>query len=130
MIHAKIKTRGIDETMNELRENRIENINTLYQIDIGVIFENNNEIINDILTKLPEIDDLIMANLTNYTIDRLSYYDRAIIRFAVYEIKYLNVPKAIAINEAIEITKIYTDLDDEKQHKFTNRLLDNISKNI
>lgn len=130
MIHAKIKTRGIDETMNELRENRIENINTLYQIDIGVIFENNNKIINDILTKLPEIDDLIMANLTNYTIDRLSYYDRAIIRFAVYEIKYLNVPKAIAINEAIEITKIYTDLDDEKQHKFTNRLLDNISKNI
>ena len=44
--------------------------------------------------------------------------------------KFLNQAPAVVINEAIEITKIYTDLDDENQHKFTNRLLDNISKNL
>ena len=114
----------------QLRQNRIEIINTLYQIEIGVIFNNYDELIDDILSKLEEIDEIISNNLVNYTIDRLSYYDRAIIRYSVYEMKYLQVPAAVVINEAIEITKLYTDLDDEKQHKFTNRLLDNINKSL
>lgn len=114
----------------DFRQLRIENINTLYQIDMGVFYDKTNETISNLLENLPIIDELITSNLTNYTINRLSYYDRAIIRYAIYEVKFLNVPKAIAINEAIEITKIYTDLDDEKQHKFTNRLLDNILKDF
>lgn len=113
-----------------LRENRIQNINILYQHDIGVIFNEMPEIIVDVLSKIDVIDELITKNLTNYTIDRLSYYDRAIIRFAVYEMKYLNLPPAVAINEAIEITKTFTNLDDEKQHKFNHRVLDNISKEL
>ncbi|MGI6781892.1 MAG: transcription antitermination factor NusB [Acholeplasmataceae bacterium] len=112
----------------DFRQIRIDNINILYQIDMGVFFDEVSDIISDILEKLPVIDEMISTNLTNYTINRLSYYDRAIIRYSIYEVKYLNIPKAIIINEAIEITKIYTDLDDEKQHKFTNRLLDNILK--
>ncbi|MGI6787845.1 MAG: transcription antitermination factor NusB [Acholeplasmataceae bacterium] len=115
---------------NDFRQTRINNINALYQIDMGVFFGDTNKTIRDVLEKLPEIDEMISSNLTNYTINRLSYYDRAIIRYAVYEVKYLNIPKAIIINEAIEITKIYTDLDDEKQHKFNNRLLDNILKDF
>jgi N utilization substance protein B len=97
---------------------------------MGVFFDQTNELITDLLEKLPIIDEMISSNLTNYTINRLSYYDRAIIRHSIYEVKYLNTPKAIIINEAIEITKIYTDLDDEKQHKFTNKLLDNILKDF
>lgn len=119
-----------DNMKKDFRQIRIDNINTLYQIDMGVFFDQTNELITDLLEKLPIIDEMISSNLTNYTINRLSYYDRAIIRYAVYEVKYLNIPKAIIINEAIEITKIYTDLDDEKQHKFNNRLLDNILKDF
>jgi N utilization substance protein B len=119
-----------DIMKNDFRQTRINNINALYQIDMGVFFGDTNKTIRDVLEKLPEIDEMISSNLTNYTINRLSYYDRAIIRYAVYEVKYLNIPKAIIINEAIEITKIYTDLDDEKQHKFNNRLLDNILKDF
>ncbi len=114
----------------ELRENRIELINYLYQFDIGLNKENVGSIYDDVINNLNEIDQIISDNLVNYTISRLSYYDRAIIRVAVYEMKFLNQAPAVVINEAIEITKIYTDLDDEKQHKFTNRLLDNISKNL
>jgi len=129
-IHDKIMIESRDNMKNEFRQIRIDNITTLYQIDMGVFFDKPNEVVSDLLEKLPVIDDLITSNLTNYTIGRLSYFDRAIIRYSIYEVKYLNTPKAIIINEAIEITKIYTDLDDEKQHKFNNRLLDNILKDF
>ena len=39
-------------------------------------------------------------------------------------------PAEIIINEAIEMTKEFSDLDDEKQHKFNNSLIDNIYKKI
>ena len=38
--------------------------------------------------------------------------------------------KTIIINEALEITKLYSDLGDHKAVSFNNKLLDNISKNI
>ena len=41
-----------------------------------------------------------------------------------------DVPLNIIINEAIELTKTYSNLDDEKQHRFTNKVLDQISKTI
>ncbi|HEY8405440.1 MAG TPA: transcription antitermination factor NusB, partial [Acholeplasma sp.] len=63
-----------------------------------------------------------------YTLDRLNKVDKAIIRLATYQLMKKELPGEVVINEAIEITKDYTDLDDEKQHKFTNRLLDNIYK--
>lgn len=114
----------------KFREERIEKINKLYQYEVGIILNNDDQIITDIISKLDEIDEIISSSLINYTIDRLSLYDKSIIRYSIYEMKYLNTPIPIAINEAIEITKIYTDLDDERQHKFTNRLLDNIKDKL
>ena len=63
-------------------------------------------------------------------IERLSYVDRAIIRLAVYELLETKTPASIIINEAIEITKEYSNLDDEAQSKFTNRLLDEIKDSL
>jgi len=73
-----------------------------------------------------QIDGIISDNLTNWSITRLNYVDLAIIRFAVYEMKFLNLASEIAINEALEITKKYSNLDDDLARKFNNRLLDNI----
>lgn len=111
------------------KKTRKELIIKLYQYDL-LKLEENDETIKDLLSKLNEIDEIIKENLFNYTIDRLSFIDRAIIRFATYELKYTKTPEAIIINEAILITKEFTDLDDEKQHKFNNRLLENIKKSI
>ncbi len=85
------------------------------------------EVIND---HLSDIDDVIESQLFNYTLNRLSYVDRAIIRNATFELMYTKVPTQVIMNEAIEITKEFTNLDDEKQHKFTNKLLDNISQAV
>lgn len=80
----------------------------------------------DLREKYQDLDLIISTNLNNWTIDRLNYVDLAIIRYATYEIKYLKTPYQVAINEALEITKIYSNLDDDLAKKFNNRLLENI----
>ena len=84
----------------------------------------------DVQKNLTEIDKLIENNLENWNINRLNYVDLAIIRYAVYELIYLSHPKEIVINEAVELTKKYSNLDDDKAKKFNNRLLQNIVDNI
>ncbi len=72
------------------------------------------------------LDTIIQENLTSWSIDRLNYVDLAIIRYSVFELKHLNIPFEIVVNEALEITKKYSNLDDDSARKFNNRLLQNI----
>jgi len=87
-------------------------------------------LLEDVLAHVDEIDRIISDNLQNWTIDRLNYVDKAIIRYAVYEMKFKQLPYEIAINEAIEMTKKYSNLDDNLATKFNNRLLDNIKNSL
>ena len=77
-----------------------------------------------------EIDEIISNHLENWTIDRLNYVDKMIIRFAVYEMKYTDTPYEVIINEAVELTKKYTNLDDDKAKSFNNKLLDKIKTSL
>lgn len=83
-----------------------------------------------VLQKLPDIDAIISANLVDWTIDRLNYVDKAIIRYAVYELAFTDEFHEVIIDQAIELTKKYTNLDDDKQKAFNNKLLDNIKNKI
>lgn len=114
----------------EIKDIREELIYSLYQYDL--INKTNEELtyFNEIINVLEDLDNIIESNLFNYSFNRLSYVDRAIIRLATYELKYTNTHEAIILDVAIEFTKKFTDLDDEKQHKFNNKLLDNIKKSI
>ncbi|MFA7076174.1 MAG: transcription antitermination factor NusB [Candidatus Izemoplasmatales bacterium] len=111
---------------------REEVIKLIYQDIIGGDFFSENqpneveELINDIREKYQELDEIIKSNLVKWTIDRLNYVDLAIIRYATYEMAYLSTPSTVAINEALEITKVYSNLDDDLAKKFNNRLLENI----
>lgn len=127
--------------MNEnKRELRINIMNQLYQYDLyqseGFEFNPSFDIEEElmmfqaIIVGIHEIDKMIETHLFDYSLYRLSYVDRAIIRLATYELLKTTTPKQVIINEAVELTKIYSNLDDEKQHKFTNRLLDTIAKAI
>ncbi|MDI6452503.1 transcription antitermination factor NusB [Peloplasma aerotolerans] len=122
------------------RELRIELMNALYQYDLyqseKLLFIPSFEIeealgiFHEIMDAIKEIDETIESNLYDYSLYRLAYVDRAIIRLAVFELLKTDLPKQIVIDEAVEITKIYSNLDDEKQHKFTNKVIDNIAKKI
>lgn len=88
------------------------------------------EILLKVKNQLSEIDEIISRNLVNWTIDRLNYVDKAIIRYAVYEMKYDHLEFEIAIDEALELTKKYSNLDDNLAKNFNNKLLDTIKNNL
>lgn len=87
------------------------------------------EFVNNVSSNLEKIDSIISESLINYTIERLNLVDKAIIRLAVSEL--LNkTDKRVVINEALEITKEYSDQGDHKAVSFNNKLLDRICNNI
>jgi N utilization substance protein B len=88
------------------------------------------ETVIGILNNQTVIDEMITKNLVNWSLTGLSYVDRAIIRLATYEMLYTDTPASIIINEAIEITKDYSDLEDGTKARFNNRVLDNIKESI
>ena len=95
----------MSETMNlSRREQREEIIKKLYEIDINKEFldvdseyEYVNEAVEGVLSNLHKIDEIIINNLLNWRINRLSFVDRAIIRFAVYELYYTDTAFEIVI---------------------------------
>ena len=68
-----------------------------------------------------EIDNLANKYMKNWNIDRLSKVDKAIISLAIYELFSSDTPNIVAINEAIELSKKYSD---EKVTKLINGVLD------
>ena len=59
----------------------------------------------------------------DWTIDRLSKVDQAILLLGIYELLYTDTPSVVAINEAIELSKKYSD---ESVTKMINGVLDKI----
>jgi N utilization substance protein B len=70
------------------------------------------------------IDQLISASLVDWQLNRLAQVDQNILRIATAEIAYLNIPKAIAVNEAVELAKRYSS---EDGYRFINGVLRNIN---
>ena len=59
-----------------------------------------------IAAKIPEIDALINAETKGWDTERIGKVELAILRLAVYEIKFdEQVPTGVAINEAVELSK-------------------------
>ena len=72
------------------------------------------------------IDQLANKYLDGWNIDRLSKVDKAILSLGIYELKFTDTPSIVAINEAIELSKRYSD---EKVTKMINAVLDQIHHN-
>ena len=91
-----------------------------YQVEnmIKEVCEIENEFVKDmvygVITYQNEIDDIANKYLKNWTIDRLGNTDQAILRMGIYELKYTDTPPVVAINEAIELAKDYSDDDVRK----------------
>lgn len=77
-----------------------------------------------------DIDVLIQESLTNYTLPRLNIVDLSILRIAGAELLYTDTAPTIIINEALEITKEFSDQGDKKATRFNNKVLDTMLKNV
>lgn len=56
-----------------------------------------------------ELDALANKYLKNWDIKRLDKTGASILRMAFYELKYMDTPEIVVINEAVELAKKYTD---------------------
>ena len=114
MTLSKDTVEEVVETFVENYEGNIKEIDLTYVKRALIGVENNKE----------AIDEAISANLQNWKIDRISKVNLTILRLAAYEILFdENVPRNVAINEALEITRRYSD---EKSVSFINGVLDKI----
>lgn len=75
-----------------------------------------------------QIDQIIMENLENWKMERLANIDRNLLRIAVYEMMYCeDVPVSVAMDEAIEIAKIYGD---DQSSRFVNAVLSKVKDKL
>lgn len=109
------QTNKIDYELDNLIKEQIEIENEFVNKTINGILNNKDEIFNE-------------ANkyLSDWTIERLSKIDQAIISIGIYELLYTDTPEIVCINEAIELAKKYSD---EKVRKMINSVLDKVYQN-
>ncbi|MDD4705667.1 MAG: transcription antitermination factor NusB [Bacilli bacterium] len=106
-----------------------KNNGLVYDVD-NVIKENmeiENEFVKDmvygIITYYDELNIVANKYLSNWSIDRIDNIGAAILRMALYEIKYTDTPPIVVINEAIELCKKYSD---DNVRKMVNAVLDKV----
>lgn len=85
------------------------------------------KLLRQTVENLTAVDEAIEPFLDRAT-DELTPIEKAILRFAAYELKYeLDVPYKVVINEAIEVAKTFGA---EDSHKYINGVLDKIAPTL
>lgn len=99
------------------------NIDDLIHEQIEVENEFVNECVYGVVEHEKDIVSLANKYLKDWTLDRLSKVDQAIIKLAIYELMYTDTPSVVAINEALELSHKYSEDD---VTKMINGVLDKI----
>ena len=128
------------KTRSELREKAMV---ILYQIDIlknnnceynveNLIVENlevDNEFVRNIvygvITHEDSLNEIANSKMKDWSIERIDKTGAAILRIGLYEMLYEeDTPNIVAINEAIELAKKYSD---DNVRKIINAVLDKVN---
>ena len=99
-----------------------ENLEVLKKDDDKTFFE---QIMKNFEEHKDEIKIKIEENLKNFEYSRVFKIDLALIYLALTEILYVGTPRAVAINEVLELSKSYST---EKSSKFINGIISAIAK--
>ena len=99
---------------NEIKDNETQKYisDVIYGID-----KNEEQILKQIEQNLKE----------DWKLSRISKMDLSILKLAIYEIKYNEIPYKVAINEAVELAKKYGE---EKSKNFVNGILASVVKDM
>ncbi|MBU6370921.1 transcription antitermination factor NusB, partial [Patescibacteria group bacterium] len=88
------------------------------------------KLLSGIIDKKSDLDSIIVKAAPDWPIDKISMTDRNILRIGLYELLFSDrkeVPAKVAINEAIELAKVYGG---EKSGGFVNGVLGTIYKEL
>ena len=103
--------------------------NITYDVDLLIKeqLEYENEFLDSsvkgVIKNQQEITNIANKYMKDWNIDRVSKVDKAIISLGIYELLYTDTPNIVAINEAVELSKKYSD---NKVVKMINGILDNV----
>ena len=117
MYASDIGNEGIEKFVDDLfEEKKIRNNQLIFA----------KELYEGIKINLPSVDEVINKYLKEWNLSEIGNLERAILRLGAYEILYSKLDDAVAINEAIELSK---KLCNDTSPKFINGVLDAIMKN-
>lgn len=74
-----------------------------------------------------EMDERISRHAEHWRLERMPAVDRNILRLAVYELQFVGTPAAVAIDEAIELARRFSN---EESAQFVNGVLDAIHREL
>ena len=83
------------------------------------------QVVYGCVTYKDKIENLANKYMNDWSIDRIDKTGAAILRMAIYELMYTDTPEVVVINEAIELSKKYSD---DNVRKIINAVLDKIIK--
>lgn len=114
------KSENLEEQIDlYIENNEIEEQNAVEYIKDCIQGINGNE---------EEINKTVESSLTSdWKIDRISKVNLSLLKLAIYEIKYKNIPYKVEINEVVELAKMYGE---ETSGKFINGALAKIVKEM
>ncbi|HEY9796738.1 MAG TPA: transcription antitermination factor NusB [Leptolyngbyaceae cyanobacterium] len=118
----------------ELTEKAINRLGTAVEIPEVIQLANQQEVrayalelLKTINRRQSEIDEILTQALQDWQLNRLPRIDQDVLRIAVVEISFLGVPERVAINEAVELAKRYSD---DEGHRFINGVLRRVTDRI
>lgn len=83
-------------------------------------------VLEGVNNNLDKIDEIILSNLKNWSLERIAKIDLAIIRLAIYEIIFeKDIPVKVSANEAVELAKLYGNNDSKS---FVNGIIAKVIK--
>ncbi len=107
-----------------LKKTKVDiNIDEIIKDNLDMENEFVKNIVYGVITHENELDTLANKYLKDWPIERLDKTGSAILRMALFELKYMDTPEIVVINEAIELAKKYSD---EAISKIINAVLDKI----
>jgi len=87
-----------------------------------------NRAFKGVYDNVEELDSIIAENAVGWKINRISKTALAVLRLAIFEIKYMDdIPVSVSINEAVELSKKYATGEDAS---FVNGILSSVAKKL
>lgn len=85
------------------------------------------DLVMGVEANLAEIDKVVKAHTQHWKIERIAKVELSILRLSLYEMMYTDIPVKAAINEAIELSKVFGD---DKSRGFVNGILDGAARSL
>ena len=109
-----------------MKNNNVDyNVEELISANLDIDNEFVRNLVYGVITHLDALDEMANKYMKNWTIDRIDKTGAAILRIGLFEIMFEeDTPNVVAINEAVELAKKYSD---DNVRKIINAVLDKVN---